>query len=53
MIHEKGFADKEKALYREVVRQNVVSAVLGVLEQMEANNVHFGTEELQVRCVSV
>ncbi|CAG5127676.1 unnamed protein product, partial [Candidula unifasciata] len=49
MIHEKGFADKEKAVYREVVRQNVASAVMGVLTEMEENGVEFGTEELRVR----
>ncbi|KAH9499025.1 Guanine nucleotide-binding protein G(o) subunit alpha, partial [Bulinus truncatus] len=47
MIHEKGFADKEKALYREIVRQNIVTAVLGVLHEMEAHGVQFSTEELR------
>uniref|UniRef100_A0A0B6ZCR3 Uncharacterized protein n=1 Tax=Arion vulgaris TaxID=1028688 RepID=A0A0B6ZCR3_9EUPU len=47
MIHEKGFADKEKAVYREVVRQNVVMAVLCVLEEMDTHGVQFPTEEMR------
>ncbi|XP_012942864.1 guanine nucleotide-binding protein G(i) subunit alpha [Aplysia californica] len=53
MIHEKGFPDKEKALYREIVRQNVVSAVLGVLQEMEAQEVAFDTDQMQQTCLAI
>ncbi|CAL1536794.1 unnamed protein product [Lymnaea stagnalis] len=53
MIHEKGFADKEKALYREVVRNNVASAMVGVLTEMDAHGVLFGTEELRQTANSI
>uniref|UniRef100_A0A2C9JYT3 Uncharacterized protein n=1 Tax=Biomphalaria glabrata TaxID=6526 RepID=A0A2C9JYT3_BIOGL len=53
MIHEKGFADKEKALYREIVRQNIVTAILGVLHEMEIHGIQFPTEELKQTAHSI
>ncbi|KAK0050855.1 guanine nucleotide-binding protein G(o) subunit alpha [Biomphalaria pfeifferi] len=53
MIHEKGFADKEKALYREIVRQNIVTAILGVLHEMEIHGIQFPTEELKQTANSI
>ncbi|XP_070175902.1 G protein alpha i subunit-like [Littorina saxatilis] len=35
LIHDKGFADKEKAQYRHVVRANLANSLLHVLQAME------------------